>query len=159
MARTAQWVDTLVDFSVVSAGQGSASLMGGMTIIQSRGLTATRVILALNLIPPTSVSDGYQNVDFGIGVVAQEAFGSNILPDSDEATNRSPRGWLYRSQRVVAGAASMVSHAPVFVGADVRGKRKVDDGELLFIVDSNPIDGTAFTVQCVGLVRVVFLLQ
>ena len=127
-------------------------------MIESRGLTATRMIMSMSLIPPTAVSDGFMNMHIGVGVVGQDAFAAAAVPDADVAADRPPRGWLYRDQRVVAGAAGMSSHAPVHVMADVRGSRRVDDGELILIMDSVAIDGTAFAVRAVGLVRVVFLL-
>ncbi len=158
MARKAQWVDTLMDAPVTTGGQLAFTLMGGMAPVDSRGLTATRTIVGLSLVPPTAVSDGVQIVSLGIGVFSQEAFVAGIFPDPNDSNDRPPRGWLWRDRIAVPGAASMVGGQLIRLSSDVRGMRKVDDGELALIVNNDAGDGTTFSVQVIGIVRIVFLL-
>ena len=157
MARKAQWIDTNVDETIGAGGQETQSLMGSFSVAEASGFTAVRTIIELTFLPPTAVSDGYQSCEFGIGVMSQEAVVGGVFPDPDTPTDRPARGWLYRGAVAVAGAASMSSHAPVHVSKDIRGSRKVDNGELMAIFDNNVIDGTFFSITVVGLIRVVFL--
>jgi len=157
MARRALWVDTIFNSSVASAGQVRQSLMGGLSQIDSAGMTVVRTILNVTFLPPVAVSDGYQRVNFGIGVIDQNALAANAVPDPNAQADRPPRGWIIRGQRIILGAAAMVSGTPMFVMEDVRGSRKIDDGELTFIVDNDAQGGSAFTVTAVGLIRCVFL--
>ena len=132
--------------------------MGNLQPVDSRGMTIVRTIITLDLIPPAAVSDGWQRLSLGIGVFSQEAFAGSVFPDPDVAGDRPPRGWLYRTMRAVPGAAAMTNAAPVHIEVDVKGKRKVDDGELAIVFDNDPIDGTAFSIRVIGLVRAVFLM-
>ena len=45
----------------------------------------------------------------------------------------------------------------VTVEKDLRGKRKINDMELVFIVGNFNAAGTAFTITCEGIIRQVFL--
>ena len=158
MARKAQWTDTLISSTVASGAQGIITLMGGMSQIDSRGLTVARTIVRLSFLPPVAVSDAIQGLHFGIGVVGQDAFAASAVPDADVDGDRPPRGWIIRDSVAVPGAASMTNAAPVRVELDIRGMRKVDDGELVLIMDSVAISGTPFIVRAFGIIRVVFLL-
>ena len=157
MARRALWADTIVSLSTAAAGQDVVSLMGGLAPVDTAGLTVVRTILSVTLVAPSSVSDGVMQVSVGVGVVAQEAFIAGVVPDPDVVLDRPARGWLYRDLRVVVGAASMAPYDPVHIMADVRGARKIDNGELVFIVDVTDVDGTTFSVRTLGLIRCVFL--
>ena len=158
MARRAVWIDTRVATSTGSAAQEILSLMVSATGLASQGLTLTRTIVSMSFFAPTAVSDGIATVDMGIGVVSREAFVASVVPDPDLATDRPPRGWVYRDQRTVLAAASMSTGLAVHVMADVRGARRVDDGELVLILDVNAVDGTAFDIVTRGLIRCVFLM-
>jgi len=158
MARKAQWIDTLALSNIVDGGQALTSMMGGMGTVDSRGLTTSRIIVDLSLSAPVAVSDGLQTVSLGIAVVSQEAFNASVVPDPNLGADRPPRGWLWRTQVVVAGAASMSSAQPLRLMADIRGMRKVDDGELILITNNDSNDGTTFTVRLRGILRTIFLL-
>jgi len=157
MARKAFWQDTIIDEATPSTAQDITSLMGPMTQQDRRDITLVRTIISLDLVPPTAVSDGFMIHAMGIGVVSQEAFAATVVPDPNVQEDRPARGWVWRDQRTVVGAASMASYSPTHVMADIRGSRKLDDGELVLIMNANTIDGTAFIVKTSGLIRVVFL--
>ena len=158
MVRKASWFDTIPAVAPASGAQSIISLMGGVLPLDSRGYTLTRTIVDVNLAPPTAVSDGQQIVSMGIGLVSQEAFVAGVVPDPNVALDRPARGWVWRTQVIVAGAASMVSHVPWTIRADLRGMRRVDDGELVLIVNNDALDGTSFAVFVRGIVRCAFLL-
>ena len=158
MARKADWQDTLVNLTVASGAQSVSSLMAGLTASDSRGLTVTRTIVSLTLLPPVAVSDGYQGAFVGIGVTSQEAFAASIVPDPNNAFDRPPRGWLFRAARTVIGAAALVPYSPQMIEVDIRGKRKLDNGELFLAVNNDAVGGTPFSLTVRGFVRVVFLL-
>ena len=158
MARKATWIDTIVSFTVANGAQQLVSLMGGMTPVDSRGFTLTRTIIEVSFAPPTAVSDGYQVASYGVGLVSQEAFVAGVVPDPDQAADRPARGWVYRGSMLVAGAANMTSHVPARLEKDIRSQRRVDDGEMIFIMNNGSADGTTFTMTVQGLVRTAYLL-
>ena len=157
MARRALWTDTLVAETGAAGSQDVVSLMGPLDGAARQGLTVVRTIISLQFIPPAAVSDGHMHINMGIGVVSQEGFVSSVVPDPNVATDRPPRGWLWRDHRVVAGAAAMVSYSVATLSSDVRGARKVDDGELVLVLNVDDIDGTTFAVSTFGLIRCVLL--
>ena len=158
MARRADWQDTFIGLDVASGAQSITSLMGNQAAPDQRGVTVVRSIFRFHLIPPTAASDGYTAITCGIGVVSQEGFAAGVVPDPQVMTDRPPRGWLFREMAVVTAAASMVTGRSQEMMGDLRGKRKVDNGELVVIFNSDHIGGTAFTVTLRGIVRTVFLL-
>ena len=83
---------------------------------------------------------------------------AQVVPDPNVGAERPARGWVWRTQVIVAGAASMVFHVPWTIRADLRSMRKVDDGELVLIINNEALDGTAFAVFVRGVVRCAFLL-
>ena len=131
--------------------------MGTLDGAAREGLTVVRTIVSLSFVPPTAVSDGQVDIFAGIGVVSQEGFVSSVVPDADIQGDRPPRGWLYRDMRIVIGAASMVTVVAQRMAADVRGSRKVDNGELILVLDAVNVDGTTFGVLTEGIIRCVFL--
>ncbi len=159
MARKAQWVDTLVGALTADGGQTITSLLGGMGTVDSRGLTLARTIVSFSVHGPAAVaSDAFQIASLGIGVVSQEGFAANVVPDPNLASDRPPRGWVWRDRLSVPGAASQSSTGVQRVKADVRGMRKVDDGELVLITNNDNLDGVPFSLHIRGIIRCVFLL-
>ena len=155
--RRTGWLDTLVAFSTSSGSQSNVSLLGPMSTVDTIGKTLTRILLHLYFYKQAPLNDGHQVVDVGIGMAAQEAFTGNILPDPDTALDEPERGWVWRDRIIVPQDASNVNN-PMEVRADIRSQRKLDNGELYFIMDNNPGDGTAFTVETTGLIRALCLL-
>ena len=158
MPRRTDWVDTILNEVPTSGGQASDSLLGGLSEQDTRGLTLIRMILAFSL-TSESIAGAYgiQSIDVGVGVVSQEAFAAGIFPDPVTASDKPPRGWIYRTNRAVAqnGAGSPIIQE---VLADIRGARMVENGELVIIVNNSNIVGTSFTCRVRGLVRCLFKL-
>ena len=160
MARPTDWVDTQVDSGISAGGQVIKSLITGLAPEEMRGVTAIRTIISLSVFSQTIAGSwGLSRVDMAIGVTSQEAFAAGVVPDPNVATDKPARGWLWRTQRVAEqnGASTrVVTH----VQADIRGGRKIENGEMYLVINNSITGGGAsFRVKVVGLVRVVMLLS
>ncbi len=158
MARATEWQDTLISQTVVSAGQTVFSLMGDIAQREQRGLTVIRTLIRLST-HSSSIAGAYgvQLLDIGIGVTSQEAFTAGIVPDPATALDKPRLGWVYRTRHAVSqnGIGSVVMHDLV---ADVRGARKVDNGELFCIFQNGSSTGTDFSTVTQGIIRCLFKL-
>ena len=155
MPRMTDWIDTIISLDPATGGQANVSLMTGVAPVNMRGVTLIRTLVSLSF---SSVSIagvfGVQNIFMGIGITSQEAFAAGVLPDPETATDKPPRGWVYRSYQ---GVAQNSTGSPVLfeARADIRGARKIENGELYLIVSSTAVSGTSFTTAVRGLVRVL----
>ena len=159
MPRPTDWIDTIIAFSALAGGsEGSQSLMTGVAPVNMRGMTLIRTILRLGLFSTTVAGAwGVQGMHMAIGVASQEAFAAGILPDPDVATDKPPRGWVWRSSVVVtqSGATGPITQT---IEADIRGARKIENGELYIIARNADLGGTTFTVLVSGIVRTLYKL-
>ena len=147
MARPTDWVDTLVNLEVPSGGQTITSLVTGLAPVNTRGMTVIRTIISLGLFSNTIAGVwGSIWMHLAIGIASQEVLAAGVLPDPSVATDKPPRGWMWRTSLVVSqnGSGGQV----VFpIEADIRGARKVENGEVYIIADSVIGAGTAFQVN------------
>ena len=158
MPRMTDWIDTSVGFTIATSAQTSLSLMTGVAPVNMRGMTLIRTILTLDCFSVTTAGAwGVQILSIGIGVASQEAFAAGVFPDPNTMTDKPPRGWVYRTSRCVAQNGAS---APVImeIRADIRGARKIENGELYIVVDNDPIVGTTFTARVQGLARTLYKL-
>ncbi len=164
MAKTL-WIDSLVDQQVSSGGRSSPSLMFGVTETESRlaGMTLMRTIIGVDIAYLVhDAGEGSQDVAIGIGIASQEAFvvaASAGLPDVGIAGDFPPRGWIWRARYRTYGFAA--DQAAVFnqrVDKDVRSRRKLDNGECYLTVKNTPDQGTASTINVIGLIRQLWLI-
>ena len=132
--------------------------MTGLAPVNTRGMTVIRTIIRMGLFSNTVAGAwGIMRVDLGIGVASQEAFAAGVLPDPNSATDKPPRGWMWRSQQLVSQNGT--GHQVIFnVDADIRGARKVENGEVYLIGCNTAYVGTQFQVNCVGLIRQLYKL-
>ncbi len=158
MPRPTDWIDTRVIMSAVSGGQARQSLMTGVAPVNMRGMTVIRTIVVLGMISQDVAGAwGIQQIDLAIGVASQEAFAAGVVPDPNSDTDKPPRGWVFRSQRLVA--QNGVGHQVVFpLEMDIRGARKIENGELYVVANNTFVNGTSFTVKVQGLVRTLYKL-
>ncbi len=158
MARATDWIDTLVSMSPASGGSSNVSLITGAAPINMRGVTLIRTIVSLSLVSTTVAGAwGVQQAQIAIGITSQEAFAAGVFPDPSSATDKPPRGWVYRtSAPVTQNGISTPVHT--WVQADIRGARKIENGELFLIVDNDAVLGTAFQLRVTGIVRVLMKL-
>ena len=158
MARSTWWQDRLVGLSVANGGQNNADLLLNVSSDESRGLTLTRTILALGMFSTTVAGAyGVQIVDVGIGLIDRDAAAVAAFPDPDAQDDSPPSGWLFRKRCLVAqngaGAPAIFS-----CEVDLRAMRKVREGQLTLILNSQSQIGTTFTVAVWGSVRMLLLL-
>ena len=156
MPRPTDWVDTVVNLEVSDGASIQTSLVTGLAPVNTRGMTVIRTILSLGLYSNTIAGAwGVQLVSLGIGITSQEAFAAGVLPDPDVATDKPPRGWMWRHVTLAEqnGAGTMIVH---HMTADIRGARKVENGEVYLVVNNDTVKGTTFQVNVRGLVRQLY---
>ena len=158
MPRPTDWIDTLVILFAATGGQGFMSLMTGVAPVNMRGMTLIRTIVKLGVYSAdTAGAWGVQSVDLGIGVASQEAFAAGVFPDPGTPTDKPPRGWVYRTN-VQAGQNGAGAPVVTQLEADIRGARKIENGELYIVADNTAEVGTAFSIIVRGLVRTLYKL-
>ena len=158
MARPTDWVDTLVNLEVPAGSQSQTSLVTGLAPSDMRGMTVIRTIIMIQMFSNTVAGAwGVTLGDLGIGIASQEAFVAGVVPDPNVAGDKPPRGWMWRASKCVAqnGAG-----APILVEllADIRGARKVENGEVYLVVNNTTLVGTAFQLNVRGLIRQLYKL-
>ncbi len=97
-------------------------------------------------------------VDIGIGLVEQDAFAALVVPDPLIAADQPIRGWVWRTRMMPMDSSLASGFHNDERHADIRAMRKIGDGELVMITDTNVILGSSFTAQLSGLVRTLYLL-
>ena len=102
---------------------------------------------------------GQQAVDFGIGVVEQDALAAGALPDLNFPDDSPIRGWVFR-KRIMLQDHTTVGVVPSMhrFELDLKSKRLIGDSELVLIIDNNSARGTAFSVETEGLIRCLYLM-
>ena len=163
MARTPYWIDTLVAVQLADAGKTNPDLTGPFDAQQRRGMTVTRMLVHLAFLTTTEGGvEGIAAIDCGIGVASREAHAAASLPDPETEEDRPARGWLWRDRYVVRETiqgSNLVSPGYFTeVKADIRARRKMDDGVLWLALTNTGLAGTGFSVQIAGIVRVLVLL-
>ena len=155
------WIDTNFNVNISSGGSNTGSLLIGVEPDDTRGITLTRVLVRLNLMPGSvDVSNlSYQRFALGIGVTDQEAFAAGVLPDPLTSTDQPGLGWVWRDEQAVIVSSSSALEALITrVHVDFKSQRKIDDFELYHIFENTNAQGTGAAVRVTGLVRCLFLL-
>ena len=158
LRRKTVWVTILITESTAITETDSASLVGNRTIADMEGLTLTRTIGRLYFTPAALVGAfSVTRVDYGIGLISQEAFGAGALPDPDIDFEKPISDWVYKDTVVFEEPGSLSAGVPVMHQWDVKSRRKIGDGELLFI-ETNQLVVTGQTMLTEGIIRSLFLL-
>jgi len=158
MPRSTDWIDTVLVLDPNSGSSSNISLITGLAPVNLRGATLIRTIIRLDFCS-SSIAGAYgvQLVQLGIGIASQEAFAAGVLPDPRISTDSPARGWIWRS--AIAPAQNSVGSPVMYrLDADIRGARKIENGEVFIIADNDPLVGTAFNVLVRGLVRLLIKL-
>ncbi len=156
--RPTRWVDTIVGLVLSDAGGTLVSLLPGVGPVDTRGVTLIRTIIRLDLLSTTVAGAwGAQSATLAIGIAGQEAFAANVVPDPSVASEEPARGWIWRENILVTqnGISTGVSKR---LTADIRGARKIQDGEVYLTFNNNNHSGTVFAVAVVGLIRLLLKL-
>ncbi len=157
------WIDDLMSLSVAAGSQSSQTLgPASLTDIEDRllRLTLLRTIVRIDVAPTVPDSgEGDQVIDMGIAVVSMEAQAASAFPDPVVESDFPTRPWLYRARyRVYAVAAGDQNREIVRIDKDLRGKRKLENGKLMFIVDNSDNQGVSSPCQITGIIRQLYLI-
>ena len=154
MARRFNWLDTQFSNVVVASGaQLISTMMEGISVEDSRGMTVTRIIMDMHYNSATvGGAHGTEVVSVGIAVVSQEAFAAGVVPDPLVAAEEPVRGWLYKAVFMVGqsvGGGLEIQNR----NFDIRAQRKMEGGELVLIHNTTAAGGTSFSMVLTGSVR------
>jgi len=159
MRRRRAWSDTSFAGATLAASSTIKSDLLA-TLTPSDTKTVTRIILDVSCIYPVTnaFTDRSNTVFLGIGVVSEEAFDLETLPDMNAVADYPQQGWVYVSQQVVwrtADATGVLGGSARFQ-ADLRAQRKVDRGVLFMTILNIGING-ADNIDLFGRVRALCL--
>jgi len=121
-------------------------------------MTLIRTIIRIFVKPQTmGVANGVQSLDVGIGVLEQDAFAAGVVPDANVAADQTVRGWVWRDRiATVDAAAQNAALRTNEVHLDLRGQRRIGDGELALMSVSSPLAGATYDITVLGLIRCLF---
>ena len=157
------WADTRTTASVASGAQLLVSLMVSLPNLEARfnQLTLLRTIVRMDLAATVrDTGEGDQVVDFGIGIASQDAFAAGAVSDPNVGADYPIRGWIWRSMYRVYGVAIDDQNVDVIrIDMDLRGKRKLENGEAFLVVNNAVNQGVAQAVQPTALIRQLWLVS
>ena len=158
------WIDTLIATAVGSGGQIVLPLSAvGLSTVERRLTqnTLLRTIVRMDLAATVRDSgEGDNIVDMGIALLTIESSGATAgAPDPSSQGDFPAMPWVWRSRyRVYASAVDDQNVDIIRIDLDLRGRRKIGNGQLHLIVDNTPNQGTAVSVTPVGLIRTLLLV-
>ena len=156
------WIDTVFDVDVASGTSRTDSLMTGVSSTQTRfdRMTLLRTIVGLDVARAVHDSgEGSEKVSLGIGVTSQEAFAAGIVADPETASDFPVKGWVWRaSYRVYGFAADQPAVFNVRIDKDLRGNRKLENGEMYMATTVAALEGSNSSTTIVGIVRQLWLV-
>jgi len=156
--RETTWVDTELDVAIAATAGQTQSLMGTMDVDERRGMTVTRILACIYLLPSSvGVADGVMKLSLGIGSASQEAFTAGAIPDPEAAADFPQRGWLYRCTHAVVDHTIPGYPMPA-IFLDLHAQRKVDTGEIYLRMRNELQQGSSFSVDVVGTLRMLVKL-
>ena len=162
MAGKMLWIDNLVNSDTVSGGQSAIDLAVQFTSEETRiaQLTLMRTIVRLDVAATVHDSgEGSQRVGIGLGIESQEAHAAAVHPDPLTVGDFPARGWIYRGVwRVFGFAADQPAVSIRELDFDIRARRKLENGVSAIIIDNQPVEGVAFTVRVIGIIRQLWLV-
>ncbi len=160
MRRTTAWEDTFVNQTLNNNARLDQDLLVNVPDADKRGMTVVRTLVHLYF-PETAGTavTGAQKLLMGIQLASEDAFAAMAVPDPNNATEFPIGGWMYRDITVVTQTASRLHQKALQeMRLDLRSQRKLDRSEMIFSIENNASGGTAFSVDVVGLIRVLYKL-
>jgi len=158
--KRTRWHNELFSMDIGNTLQLSRDILSQIAQTDKVGLTLIRTLLHL-FIQPTSMfgTVGLQALDFAIGVFEEDAFAAGALPDLNVEGERPPRGWAWKERCLVPGHTTAGAvDSTVHIERDLKSRRRIDDGDLLLIVNNNSAQGSAFNVTVEGEIRCLLTL-
>ena len=130
------------------------------TDTEKRGCTLIRTIMSMTLMPNSpGVVSGVTRVRMGIQMVSDDAFAANSMADPENAADYPVQGWLWRGHELVVDETLATGVVPfVAVKIDLRAQRKCDRSQAVLSVNNETLEGTAFTLRFVGMIRALYKL-
>jgi len=104
--------------------------------------------------------EGSTIIDAGIGIGSQEAVAAGTFPDPAVPGDFPTRGWVYRGRWRVWGTAA--DRAVVVwreIDKDVKGRRRLENGEAYWVVDNTANEGATQSIDIIGIIRMLWLVQ
>ena len=158
MARTLTWHRVSFDYTALASGvQGQANLLQNVPVTELVGVTIQRIIIQMVYSPGTSQNvNGAQLISLGVGIVSEESFNAQVVPDPNSNIDEPASGWLYRGVVPVTSDTANVHH-PGRINVDLRAQRKMGRAILAIIHNNDAGEGSAFTVRQSGLISVLVM--
>ena len=158
--RQTSWDDQLFNFDTASGSRVDFLLVQNVSDTESRGLTLARMILGFTFLPSVpGVASGSQAISIGVALASDDAFAAGALPEPQVESDFPVGGWLYRSQYIVVDETLATGFPlPVRIDVDLSVQRKLDRASLYCTMINDPIEGTAFNVRMIGLIRSLYRL-
>ena len=134
-------------------------LLAGLSAADTKTITRLLIDVWVHFPVTNSFQDRANALDVGIGVVSQEAFDLETLPDPDAVGDYPQMGWIYVATQPVlkyvegTGIGVVI---PAHFKADIRGQRKVDRGVLFMLLQNIGVNGND-SVDIWGRVRALCL--
>ena len=161
--RGTAWDDTIMNSSLANNTRFQIDLLVNTADAEKRGCTVVRTLLDFQLFnaTPGDVS-GRQIFHMGIGLVSDDAFaaGGSAMPNPEEQDDYPVGGWMWRKSVAVfdESLANGVNPAPVTIKEDLRAMRKLDRSTMALIIFNATGEGAPFSVQRIGIIRVLYKL-
>ena len=157
--RRTAWDDQIVTLPVTTGAATSVLLVEDAADPELRGCTMIRTIIGVDLFPDVQGAvTGVQRLTMGIGVASDDAFAAGSLPEPDDQTDYPQGGWVYRASFNVADRVGE-SLPLVRVDQDLRAARKIDRSSVYLRIQNTAVQGSTFTIQLSGLIRVLYKLS
>jgi len=136
--------------------------MPGVLATQTRfdQMTLLRTVIGIDLARAVHDSgEGSEKVALGIGIASQAAFAAGSVSDPSLNADFPIRGWLWRGQyRVFGFAADQPAVFNQRIDKDLRGQRKLENGEPFIVVRVTAMEGVSSTLTMLALIRQLWLV-
>jgi len=157
------WIDTIINNDVTIATSDSFSLMTGVAAVNTRlaQMTLLRTIVGIDCGRTVHDSgEGSERLAIGIGITSQEAFAAATLSDPSAVLDFPVKGWIWRGvYRIYGFAADQPAVFNRRIDLDLRGKRRLENGEAFMNFDLDAAEGANASVRIIGIVRQLWMVS
>ncbi len=155
------WIDTLLSDDIASGGRDVVFLgASGLSVVQRRieRFTLLRTIIRVDLASTVRDSgEGDQLVDLAIAIVDGEQTVVADMPDPSAEGDFPAKPWVWRARyRVYASSVNDQNVDVIRIDKDLRGRRKLENGRLVYLGTNQANQGTSTAVTSVGIIRQLY---
>ena len=164
IARTARrataWNDELFNFTLVAASSSQFLVVQDVSDPEKRGCTLIRTLLDFAVLAETpGAVSGSSKVSLGLALASDDAFVGGSLPDPEVQADYPVDGWLWRWSGIIIDETLATGHVPPrYIKEDLRAARKMDRSSVYMAITNDLLEGTAFTVRIIGIIRMLYKL-